>query len=102
MSLPESPIQRDRRAQRDAFFGEAPMQGPQLPGRESKIRESPAQEARRKFKESFFEPKVMKESSVKRVAEAYTTNELPKVTQHPVTGARRASGTRRRRDPRWR
>lgn len=95
--IQESPAQREAKAARDAFFGESPMLGPSLPGG-SKIKESPAQEARRKFKEKFFEPKSMRRSANAKANEKYDVKPPDETKFGPVTGGKtkneaRTSGT---------
>ncbi len=74
MSFQESPAQRAARSTRDAFFGRPPLTGPALPT-PSRVRENPAQTARRNFLERFFQPHVERESAVK--AESRTPSLQP-------------------------
>lgn len=88
MAFQESPQQREARENRNSFFGTPPMFGPKLPDAPSKIRESQRQIERREAKEKFFEPKVLKESSVKDTAKTAANQDPPQTKIMERTGGK--------------
>lgn len=88
MSLIENQGQRDRRSALDAFFGRPPLQGPQRPEPPRAIKERPAEEARRRFREKFFEPKSSHPTSLGKATDFYKATGPEPIKVVPTNGGK--------------
>lgn len=86
MSIQVNPSQVERRRQLTAFFDRGAMAAKAT--RDSNIKESPSQQSRREFKEKFFEPKTMRATSLRRVADAFAAAGTPEPRTPTVTGGK--------------